>query len=84
MSAKDEPLNRNGMTTKQRDDWNSRPVATKTLDLCACCKTLKEGVKERTNPFPWFKQTSCEQCFDTEAKNRESQHATIDPYDFYC
>ncbi len=80
MSLKDT---RGGMSEKDREAWNSRPVQTTVRDLCDCCKTLQQAVKERTNAYPYFKLKSCQGCFDAECTKREKERPLLDPYEFY-
>lgn len=71
------------MPEKARESWNNRSVQTTVHDLCDCCKTLQQAVKQRTNAYPYFKLTSCEKCFEDECTKREKERPHVDPYEFY-
>jgi hypothetical protein len=82
MSAKDEPLNRTGMTTAQRDEWNRRPTTTKTLEHCNECSTLKEDVTDNHSAYPKMDSRCCSACWTKMLRDAQTG---IDYYtDFMC
>ena len=52
MPPKDEPVNRTGMTTANRNAWNNRATEVTVRVLCPFCRTMARVAK-----------TKCGNCF---------------------